>query len=95
MIFLPDIFHFLINKCANFNGKPTKFTTLKVQKIPSFGLFLGEKSIFCDFTPENSFWSTPNHSRSILWLKIGLGNYVPWLSDIEQKIPVRPSTTCF
>ena len=39
---------------ANFADMPTKLTYSKVQKTWFFGLFLAQKSVFCDFTRGNS-----------------------------------------
>ena len=71
---------------------PTKLTYSKIQKTWFFGLFLTQKSVFCDFTPGNSEISLRNHFKSILWSKIRLEKCIWSLSRIEQKMPVRAST---
>ena len=39
---------------TSFTDMPTKLTCSNVQKNMVFGLFLGQKSVFCDFTRGNS-----------------------------------------
>ena len=67
--FLPDVFHFPINKCRILMVNPCK--------NPLFWPIFGRKIDFLQFYPRNSFLSTPNYCKSILWSKIGLVNYVP------------------
>ena len=70
----------------------TKFPYSNGQKTSKNAPKIGQKTVFCDFDRGNSVLLSPNHFKSILWSKIGIGKCIRSVWCTEQKIPVRAST---